>query len=77
MDVSFTPEHDAFRAEARSWLDANVPAQPLASMDTADGFEQYRQWERTLHDGGWGTVAWPVEYGGRGADLIQWLIFDE
>ena len=77
MDFAFTAEQEAFRAEARAWLDATVPAQPLASMDTADGFEQHREWERTLHRGGWGTVAWPVEYGGRGADLIQWLIFDE
>ena len=77
MDLSFTAEQDAFRAEARSWLDANVPTTPLQSMDTADGFEQHREWERTLHRGGWGTVAWPVEYGGRGADLIEWLIFDE
>ena len=77
MDLAFTAEQESFRAEARSWLDANVPTEPLASMDTADGFEQHREWERTLHRGGWGTVAWPVEYGGRGADLIRWLIFDE
>jgi alkylation response protein AidB-like acyl-CoA dehydrogenase len=77
MDLALTAEQEAFRAEARAWLDANIPAEPLASMDTADGFEQHREWERTLHRGGWGTVAWPVEYGGRGADLVQWLIFDE
>jgi alkylation response protein AidB-like acyl-CoA dehydrogenase len=77
MDLAFTTEQEAFRAEARAWLDANLPPEPLASMDTAEGFEQHRDWERTLHRGGWGTVAWPVEYGGRGADLVQWLIFDE
>jgi alkylation response protein AidB-like acyl-CoA dehydrogenase len=77
MDLALTAEQESFRAEARAWLDANIPAEPLASMDTADGFEQHREWERTLHHGGWGTVAWPVEYGGRGADLVQWLIFDE
>ena len=77
MDLALTPEQDSFRTQARSWLDDNVPREPLASMDTADGFEQHREWERTLHRAGWGTVAWPVEYGGRGADLITWLIFDE
>ena len=46
-------------------------------MDTAAGFEQHRRWERTLYDGGWAAVSWPVEYGGRGADLVQWLIFEE
>jgi alkylation response protein AidB-like acyl-CoA dehydrogenase len=77
VDLSATPEEDAFRAEARAWLEANVPPLPLASMDTAEGFEQHRQWERTLYNGGWAAVSWPVEYGGRGADLIQWLIFEE
>jgi hypothetical protein len=46
-------------------------------MDTAEGFEAHRRWERTLHDAGWGVVSWPVEYGGRGAGLIDWLIFEE
>ena len=77
MDLAFTREQDEFRSEARSWLDANVPAEPLASMDTAEGFAQHREWERALHRGGWGTVQWPQAYGGRGADLISWLIFEE
>jgi alkylation response protein AidB-like acyl-CoA dehydrogenase len=77
MDLSFTAEQEAFRAEARAWLDAHVPAGALPSMDTAEGFEAHRDWERTLHRGGWGTVAWPTEFGGRGADLVEWLIFDE
>ncbi len=46
-------------------------------MDTAEGFEQHRAWERTLHDGGYAMVSWPVEYGGRGCNLIEWLIFEE
>ena len=77
MDLSFTPEQDAFRREARAWLAVHVPKTPLASMDTAAGFAQHRAWERTLHDGGYAMVSWPVEYGGRGANLIEWLIFEE
>ncbi len=77
MDLRYTDEEDAFRHEARTWLEENVPREPLASMDTAAGFEQHRRWERTLYDGGWAAVSWPVEYGGRGADLVQWLIFEE
>ncbi len=30
-----------------------------------------------LHGGGWSAVSWPVEYGGQGANLIEWLIFEE
>ncbi|MGZ4104122.1 MAG: acyl-CoA dehydrogenase family protein [Actinomycetota bacterium] len=76
MDLSFTPEQDAFRAEARAWLEANAPGS-LRSMDTPDGFEQHREWERRLHGDGWAAVNWPKEYGGRDADLIEWLIFEE
>jgi hypothetical protein len=77
LDLRFTPEQDAFRAEVRDWLQATVPDPALPSMDTADGFEAHRKWERTLHDAGWGVVSWPEEYGGRGLTLIDWLIFEE
>lgn len=77
MDLTFTPAQEAFRAEVRAWLDAHVPRTPLPSMDTAEGFRRHCEWERTLHDGGWAMVSWPVEYGGRGCNLIEWLIFEE
>ncbi len=77
MDLRYTPPQQAFRAEARAWLEANVPAEPLRSFDTPEGFEEHRRWERKLHAGGWAMVPWPVEYGGRGADLLEWLIFEE
>jgi alkylation response protein AidB-like acyl-CoA dehydrogenase len=77
MDLRFTPEQEAFRAEARAWLEANVPAQALPSFDTREGFEAHRAWEQKLQAGGWAVVSWPVAYGGRGADLLEWLIFEE
>jgi len=78
MDLNYTPEQQAFRAEVRAWLDAHVPQEPLEHFDaTREGFEAHRQWEKTLKSGDWGMVTWPKEYGGRGLDLIQWLIFEE
>ncbi|MEP9360417.1 acyl-CoA dehydrogenase [Sphingomonas sp. KR3-1] len=78
MDLNYTPAEQAFRAEVRQWLAAHVPSEPLADFDsTREGFEAHREWERTLHRGGWGMVTWPIEYGGRGLDLIRWLIFEE
>ena len=77
MDLTWTPRQEAFRKEARAWLEAHVPREPLPSFDTREGFEQHRAWERTLHGGGFAMVPWPVEYGGRGADLLEWLIFEE
>jgi alkylation response protein AidB-like acyl-CoA dehydrogenase len=77
MDLTETGDEEAFRSEAREWLAAHVPASPLASFDTADGFEQHRAWEATLYEGRWSAVSWPAEYGGLGANYIKWLIFEE
>jgi len=77
MDLSWTPAQEAFRAECRAWLEAHVPAEPLPSFDTAEGFAAHRRFEAELHAGGFAMVPWPVEYGGRGADLLEWLIFEE
>ena len=78
MNLTYTPEQNAFRAEVRAWMETHVPKEPLASFDSSrEGFEAHRAWEHTLHEGRWGMVTWPKEYGGRGLDLIQWLIFEE
>jgi len=77
MDLAWTPRQQAFRKEARAWLEAHVPREPLPSFDTKDGFEAHRAWERELHAGGFAMVPWPVAYGGRGADLLEWLVFEE
>ena len=77
MDLRYTPEQEAFRGEARAWLAAKVPKEPLHSFDTRQGFEEHRAWERELHAGGFAMVPWPREYGGRGADLLEWLVFEE
>ncbi|MER7174511.1 acyl-CoA dehydrogenase family protein [Streptomyces mesophilus] len=77
MDLDESPEEQAFRQEAREWLRANVPSQPLISLETEEGFAQHRAWERRLSDDRWSVVSWPEEYGGRGVDIFQWLVFEE
>ena len=77
MDLTYTPKQNAFRAEVRAWLAANLPREPLASYDTREGFEQHRAWEAKLFESRWSMVMWPAELGGRGSDLIEWLIFEE
>ncbi len=78
MDLTYSPEEQEFRAEVRAWMEANVPTEPLPSFDASrEGFEAHRDWERTLASGDWGMVTWPREFGGRGLDLIRWLIFEE
>lgn len=77
MDLTFDTTDEAFRAEIRDWLAANVPSTPLPSGDTADGFAAHVEWEKKLFADRWAVVSWPARYGGRDASLMQWLIFEE
>ena len=77
MDLTLTPEQEAFRDEVRGWLKSSVPAPALPSPGTAEGFAAHVAWERTLHRAGYGAIHWPQEYGGRGADVILQAIFEE
>ncbi|MFI1399184.1 acyl-CoA dehydrogenase family protein [Streptomyces sp. NPDC020681] len=77
MDLHHSPEEEAFRAEAREWLAARVPERPLPSLETREGFAAHRAWESALYADRWSVVSWPREYGGRGADIFRWLIFEE
>ena len=77
MDLTLSESELAFHAEARSWLEANVPTEPLPSMDTAEGFRAHQEWEAKLAEARWSVVSWPEEYHGRGASLVEWVIFEE
>jgi alkylation response protein AidB-like acyl-CoA dehydrogenase len=83
VDFDDTPEEAAFRREAHGWLAAH--ARPIAPgevstlrsfFDSDDLFvKQGREWQHTLHAGGWAGIMWPREFGGRGGTPMQQLIF--
>ncbi|MEE2664543.1 MAG: acyl-CoA dehydrogenase family protein [Myxococcota bacterium] len=88
MRIQDTPEEQAFRAEARAWLEAN--ARPLCDADAdlsrlrghspeaeAAHFERCRAWQSTLYQAGWAGIPWPVEYGGRGLTPAHQMIFNQ
>ncbi|MET7783213.1 acyl-CoA dehydrogenase family protein [Streptomyces mirabilis] len=77
MDLTLSPADEAFRAEARTWLAAHVPPTPLPSLETEEGFAAHRVWEAELAADRWSVVSWPEVYGGRGADIVRWLVFEE
>ena len=60
MDLDLSESELAFQAEAREWLAANVPAEPLPSMDTADGWALHQEWEAKLAEARWSVVSWPT-----------------
>src|SRR5262245_39185314 len=82
MDLTFSPAAEEFRAELRTWLAANVPAEfrsgdaiEYASLD--DEFAFLRAWQGRLARDRWVGVHWPREYGGRGAGVEENYIFQE
>ncbi|MBV9485254.1 MAG: acyl-CoA dehydrogenase family protein [Frankiaceae bacterium] len=77
MDLTESAELASWRDEVRTWLAANVPTDPLPSLDTEAGFAAHRVWEQRLYDARLSVVTWPEEYGGRGAGLLEWLVFEE
>ena len=84
MDFEYTPEQNAFRKEVREWLRANLPPELCVddAMDeriagTREVFEKRRLWQAKVNDAGYAGLAWPKEYGGRAAPLMEQIIFDE
>jgi len=84
MDFSDAPEHAAFRREFRDWLEANL-SEDLKVEDAQDQrISPDREilikriaWQKKMHAAGWVGISWPKEYGGRGANFMQQVIWDE
>jgi len=72
MDFEDTAEEQAFREEARNWLEANVPTE--AELEGMDGMARAKFWQKRKADAGWACIRWPKEYGGRDANPIQQVI---
>ena len=81
MDFSYPAEVEQFRTELRDWLSANLTDELIAARRPAgrtdETFEALRRWNRTLADAGWAAVSWPREYGGRGATILEQLVYTE
>jgi len=80
MDLNLTPQETKFRDELRVWLQSNVPNdwethRLRDSME--DRFQFLRAWQKRVYEAGWAGVAWPKEYGGRGASLMEQVIFTQ
>lgn len=81
MDFSYPAEVEQFRSELRDWLSQNLTDELVAARrptgrDDA-AFEMLRAWNATMADAGWAAVSWPPEYGGRGATVLEQLVYTE
>jgi pimeloyl-CoA dehydrogenase large subunit len=79
MDLGFSAEETAFRAEVRDFVETNLPAAIRDKL--AAGHHPSKDdivtWTRILAKKGWGAPHWPVEYGGTGWDAIKLSIFTD
>ena len=75
MDLSLSPEEQAFAAEIRTWLETNLEVPPpFASL--AEEIEWGRTWQAKLARDRWIAIHWPVEFGGRGASPVEVAVFN-
>src|SRR5262249_32493113 len=73
MDMSYTPEEEAFRARVRAWLEEDLPARGWVAED----LEAMGAWQRKMHAAGLLAVSWPKEYGGAGLSPMEQAILNE
>ncbi|HEY4663491.1 MAG TPA: acyl-CoA dehydrogenase family protein, partial [Comamonas sp.] len=79
MDLAYTPEEQAFRAEVRAWLNDNLD--PALATKVRDGLRLSRDdiqgWAKVLGKKGWLAYGWPKEFGGPGWGAVQKHLFAE
>jgi alkylation response protein AidB-like acyl-CoA dehydrogenase len=79
MDLRYSGEDEAFRAQVRTWLEKEVPTHgaPPPSDDWPARRAYDTAWQRVLHDAGFAGLAWPADFGGRGLPATQQLVYLE
>jgi alkylation response protein AidB-like acyl-CoA dehydrogenase len=74
---------EAFRAEARGWIEANFPAElkgrpnPMMREERTKPSAAQEAWRKAMGEKGWGVPTWPREYGGGGLDQAQGRIVQQ
>jgi alkylation response protein AidB-like acyl-CoA dehydrogenase len=78
MNLEFSPEEVAFRAEVRAFIEENYPEELKSSGSREDlSRDQFLAWHKVLGKKGWAAPAWPEEYGGTGWTSTQRYIWSE
>jgi alkylation response protein AidB-like acyl-CoA dehydrogenase len=79
VDLSLSPQDQAFRDEVRRFLDDNLSEDLReAGRKTAGVFAEFeagQRWHKVLAGRGWSAPAWPKEHGGTGWSATQRYIF--
>jgi alkylation response protein AidB-like acyl-CoA dehydrogenase len=78
MDLSFTPEEEAFRAEVRQFLKDELPERLSAQVRDGQRLSKadMEAWHAILNRRGWLANHWPEQWGGPGWSAVQKFIFE-
>src|SRR6202451_222269 len=79
MDLKYTREEEAFRAEVRAFFEDELPADIRAKTRLGKRLrkDDMTRWQEILHRRGWGAVMWPRRFGGTDWGVVQQHIFEE
>ncbi|MCE7883934.1 MAG: acyl-CoA dehydrogenase [Actinobacteria bacterium ATB1] len=85
MDFEYGEQAESFRAELRSWLEANLDPDWRRHVDAVESEASedlltnawMKEWSRKLYEAGFKGIHWPAEYGGRGLSLLEQIVFAE
>ena len=81
MDFTYSKEAEDFRVEVRAWLDENLTDELQGFTLQADLnpelLGKLRAWNQQLADAGYAAISWPEAYGGRGASVLEQVVFSE
>lgn len=78
MDLNFTPQEEAFRAEVQAFLKAKLPERIATKVKAGQRLSKADQdeWHAILNERGWLANHWPEAYGGPGWGAVEKFIFD-
>lgn len=80
MKIGFTKQDEEYRAEVAEWLEIQMSGD-FKDICGTEGLtrkaERRKEWEQRLAEHGWSVIGWPEKWGGRGASLMQQVIFAE
>lgn len=79
MDIDYSAGAERYRAEVRSFLASQLPAdwQGFGALTEADRREFKGSWRKVLADNGLLAPAWPKEYGGGGLSHVEQVVLAE
>ncbi|WP_047284351.1 acyl-CoA dehydrogenase family protein [Pseudomonas protegens] len=78
MDLSFTPQEEAFRDQVQAFLAEHLPSELSDKVANGERLSKadMEHWHSTLNTRGWLANHWPEAFGGPGWSAVEKFIFE-